>query len=224
MSNYVYRMFGGSPMQPLQDHMAQVHLCASELVIFFEAVIDQDSARIQAAQAAIVDFEHEADKLKKSLRLSLPKGMFLPVSRHDLLDMLTMQDNIANKSKDIAGLMLGRQMVLPESIAALFLTYVKRSIDAIAQADTAINELDELVETGFRGREVKVVQKMITTLNQIESDTDAIQIQIRAIMFKIETDLPPIDAMFIYRIIEWVGDLADLAQRVGSRLQLMLAK
>ncbi len=224
MSNYVYRMFAGSPMQPLQDHMAQVHLCASELVIFFEAVIDQNTARIQEAQTSIVNFEHEADKLKKSLRLSLPKGMFLPVSRHDLLDMLTMQDNIANKSKDIAGLMLGRQMVLPESIAPLFLTYVKRSIDAVAQADTAINELDELVETGFRGREVKVVEKMIKTLNQIESDTDEIQIQIRSVMFKIETGLPPIDAMFIYRIIEWVGDLADLAQRVGSRLQLMLAK
>jgi len=224
MSNYVFRMFGGSPMQPLQDHMAQVHLCAAELVTFFEAVINQDAARIQEAQASVVKFEHEADKLKKSLRLSLPKGMFLPVSRHDLLDMLTMQDNIANKSKDIAGLMLGRKMMLPESIAPLFLTYVKRSVDAVAQADTAINELDELVETGFRGREVKVVEKMIKTLNQIEGDTDEIQIQIRSVMFKIETDLPPIDAMFIYRIIEWVGELADLAQRVGSRLQLMLAK
>jgi len=224
MSNYVFRMFGSSPMRPLQDHMGKVHLCAAELVNFFEAVIAQDQARINASQAAVVELEHEADKLKKSLRLSLPKGMFLPVSRRDLLDMLTMQDNIANKSKDIAGLMLGRQMKLPESVAPLFLTYVKRSVDAIAQADTAINELDELVETGFRGREVKVVEKMIKTLNQIESDTDDIQVQIRSIMFKIEIDLPPIDAMFIYRIIEWVGELADLAQRVGSRLQLMLAK
>ncbi|HED40004.1 MAG TPA: TIGR00153 family protein [Chromatiales bacterium] len=224
MSNYVYRMFGSSPMRPLQNHMAQVHLCAAELVNFFEAVIEQDQPRIVASQEAVVKLEHEADKLKKSLRLSLPKGMFLPVSRRDLLDMLTMQDNIANKSKDIAGLMLGRQMVLPDVVAPLFLTYVKRSVDAIAQADSVINELDELVETGFRGREVKVVEKMIKTLNQIESDTDEIQVQIRSEMFAIEKELPPIDAMFIYRIIEWVGELADLAQRVGSRLQLMLAK
>ena len=27
-----------------------------------------------------------------------------------------------------------------------------------------------------------------------------------------------------YKVIEWVGDLADIAQRVGSRLELMLAK
>lgn len=204
--------------------MGRVHACAAELVGFFEAVIAQDQAGIKAAQASVTKLEHEADKLKKSLRLSLPKGLFLPVSRRDLLDMLTMQDNIANKSKDIAGLMLGRQMVLPESMAPLFLTFVKRSVDAIAQADTVINELDELLETGFRGKEVQVVEKMIKTLNQIESDTDEIQIKIRAELFKIEKDMPPIDVMFIYRIIEWVGELADLAQRVGSRLQLMLAK
>jgi len=204
--------------------MGRVHACAAELVGFFEAVIAQDQAGIKAAQASVTTLEHEADKLKKSLRLSLPKGLFLPVSRRDLLDMLTMQDNIANKSKDIAGLMLGRQMVIPESMAPLFLVFVKRSVDAIAQAETAINELDELLETGFRGKEVVVVEKMIKTLNQIESDTDEIQIKIRAELFKIEKDMPPIDVMFIYRIIEWVGELADLAQRVGSRLQLMLAK
>ncbi len=224
MSNYVFRMFGNSPVRPIQEHMGRVHACAAELVGFFEAVIAQDQAGIKAAQASVTKLEHEADKLKKSLRLSLPKGLFLPVSRRDLLDMLTMQDNIANKSKDIAGLMLGRQMVIPESMAPLFLTFVKRSVDAIAQADTVINELDELLETGFRGKEVQVVEKMIKTLNRIESDTDEIQIKIRAELFKIEKDMPPIDVMFIYRIIEWVGELADLAQRVGSRLQLMLAK
>ena len=30
--------------------------------------------------------------------------------------------------------------------------------------------------------------------------------------------------MFVYQIIEWVGDLADLAERVGARLEILLAK
>ena len=34
----------------------------------------------------------------------------------------------------------------------------------------------------------------------------------------------PIDVMFLYKIIEWVGVLADQAQRVGSRIELMLAR
>ncbi len=224
MSNYIYRMFGSSPVRPLQQHMAKVHACVAELVPFFEAVIDRDLDRMEAIQEKIVELENEADILKKDLRLHLPKGMFLPVSRHDLLDMLTMQDNLANKAKDIAGLMLGRNMSLPETLGSRFIEFIKRSVDASAQAQKAINELDELIETGFRGNEVKLVNKLIKTLNSIENDTDVIQVEVRRELYVIERDMPPIDVMFTYQIIQWIGDIADLAQRVGSRLQLMLAK
>ena len=224
MSNYIYRMFGSSPVRPLQEHMAKVHACVAELVPFFEAVVDRDLDRMEATQEKIVELENEADILKKDLRLHLPKGMFLPVSRHDLLDMLTMQDNLANKAKDIAGLMLGRKMSLPETLGSRFIEFIKRSVDASAQAQKAINELDELVETGFRGNEVKLVNKLIKTLNSIENDTDVIQVEVRRELYAIERDMPPIDVMFTYQIIQWTGDIADLAQRVGSRLQLMLAR
>ncbi len=50
------------------------------------------------------------------------------------------------------------------------------------------------------------------------------QVEIRTMLFEIEKDLPPVDVIFLYQIIQWVGDAADLAQRVGSRLQFMLAK
>ena len=43
-------------------------------------------------------------------------------------------------------------------------------------------------------------------------------------VFEIENDLPPIEVMFIYQTIDWAGALADLAQRVGSRFELMLAR
>ena len=101
---------------------------------------------------------------------------------------------------------------------------MQRSIDASEQACVAINEFDELVETGFSGREVKLVESMIEKLDEIESDNDRIQVQVRAEMFKLEKELPPIDVIFMYKIIDWIGELADRAQRVGSRMELMLAR
>ena len=85
-------------------------------------------------------------------------------------------------------------------------------------------ELDELVETGFSGNEVKVVQSMIKKLDKIEADTDKLERKIREKLFKIENDMPPLEAMFLYKVIESTGDVADRAQRVGSRLQLLLAR
>jgi uncharacterized protein Yka (UPF0111/DUF47 family) len=43
-------------------------------------------------------------------------------------------------------------------------------------------------------------------------------------LFDLEQDLPPIDAIFLYQIIDMIGELADLAEGVGGRLQLLLAR
>jgi len=217
-------LFGSSPVAPLQSHMASVQECIVELVPFFKAVLTEDWAEAKIQQKKISKLEREADKLKKKLRLQLPSSLFMPVSRRDLLEVLTMQDKIANKSKDIAGIIIGRKMTFPEEVSEKLIDFVKRCIDASKQAQKAINELDELVETGFSGREVKLVQEMIKKLDDIESDTDKIQVKVRAALFKKEKDLPPVDVMFMYRVIDGIGDLADLSQRVGSRLELMLAR
>jgi len=222
--NPIFSMFGASPVRPLQRHMDEVVSCVAELVPFFKAVLAGNWEKAERIQQQITELERDADLLKKELRLQLPKGMMLAMSRRDVLEVLTTQDRIANKAKDIAGLVLGRQMGFPPAVGEQLPPFVLRAIEATLQAQKAINELDELVETGFHGRELGLVADMITELDRIEGETDAMQVAIRSALFAQERSLPPVDVMFTYRIIEWIGDLADLAQRVGSRLQLMLAR
>ena len=217
-------MFGRSPIGPLEEHMAKVNACVKQLDPFFDAVLKQDWAKVATLQKEIALLENEADDMKRELRLHLPKGLFMPVSRSDLLELLSVQDRLANKAKDIAGIVLGRKMVFPEPIAELFLQFLQRSIDAAQQANAAIHELDELLETSFSGSEIKLVEAMIAKLAEIERDTDKQQVQLRQIIFELENELPPVNVMFIYKIIEWTGDLADRAQDIGDRLQILLAK
>jgi hypothetical protein len=84
--------------------------------------------------------------------------------------------------------------------------------------------MDELVETGFRGKEVTLVESILSDLDDIESDSDRLQREIRSQLFAMEKTLDPVDVMFLYKVIDGTGDLADLAERVGSRLQLLLAR
>ena len=69
--------------------------------------------------------------------------------------------------------------MIPEPLQENFIAYVKRCLDAADQAQKVINELDELLETGFKGREVTLVAEMIHQLDVIEDDTDAMQIELR---------------------------------------------
>lgn len=224
MPSYLTNLFGRSPIRPMQEHMAKVHACVSQLNPLFHALVEGDYDKVASTRKEIARLENEADELKWQLRHQLPAGLFMPVDRRDLLEVLTMQDKIANQAKDIAGLVLGRKMSLPPQMHDLFLKYGDRCIDASAQALKVIQELDELVETGFRGVEVDRVEKMISTLNDIEGETDALQVGLRDILFSLEDELRPTDVMFTYRLIEGVGKVADLAQRVGSRMQLVLAR
>ncbi|WP_133408026.1 TIGR00153 family protein [Parashewanella tropica] len=222
--NSILGVFAKSPIKPLQEHIDKVHECASILVPFFEATVKQDWDEAVALRKQIRKAEQQADIQKREIRLQLPGGLFMPVERTDLLELVTQQDKIANKAKDISGRVIGRNMVIPSELQELFFAYLNRCLDAVYMAKEAVNELDDLLETGFRGRELDLVEKMIHKLDNIEADTDDIQIQLRRQLFALESELNPVDVMFLYKIIEWVGDLADLAERAGSRLELMLAR
>ena len=223
-NNPILQMFARSPFKPMQEHIAKAHACAVQLLPFFEAVIDDDWEEAKKIQHTIAVLEGEADAMKKDVRQHLPNNIFLPVPRTDLLELLRMQDKIANRAKDICGIMLGRTMSIPVEIQELMLDFVRSALATSEQALLSLNELDELLSTGFRGREVEVVERMLIELDDLEHINDGLEREIRSQLIVIEKQLHPIDAMFLYKVIRWIGDLADRAQQVGSRLQLLLAR
>ena len=223
-SDNITSLFGKSPIAPLQKHMKQVHSCLKDFNAFAKAANAQDWDKAETTHISINKKEEKADKLKKKLRMNLPSTFMMPFSRRDLLDVLLIQDSIANITKDLAGLMMTRHMVFPQEIADDFIKLAGDCIKTSDAALAAINELDELLETAFSGRERNRVSKMIKTINELEHETDDAQDNIRNKLFALESDLPPVDVMFYYRAIEWLGETADAAQKVGSRFEVMLAK
>lgn len=223
MANMLANIFGTSPVRPLERHMDVVYRCAKKLRPFINAVIKRDLKRMAEVRSQIEALEHEADNLKKEIRLNMPKSLFMPVPREDLLELLLVQDKIANRTKDVSGVIVGRKMKIPKEISALFLEFVDSNVDAAKQARKSVRELDELFTVGFKGAEVALVSELIEELDQIETHTDEQQTRIRSALFQIEKTLDPIDAMFLYEVIELTGEIADMAERVGRRLELLLS-
>ncbi len=223
MGNYITKIFGASPVGPIQEHMDTCYQCAKELISFFEHVVNDDWDQVNASRTRLVELEHAADDLKKQLRSQLPKSLFMPVPRQDLLELLLVQDRIANRARDVSGLVIGRRMVIPQTIQQDFLAFVRRNVDAAKKARKSIRELDELYETGFRGAEAKLVESLVQELDEIEDDTDVMQARIRTKLFSIEKDLPPVDVIFLYRVIELTGEIGDMAERIGRRLEVLLS-
>ena len=68
-----------------------------------------------------------------------------------------------------------------------------------------------------------VVLALVADLDRIEYETDERQTKVRGGLFAIENELPPVSVMLLYRIIELVGEIGDMSERIGRRLELLLA-
>ena len=217
-------LLGKSPFKAMQEHMRVVNECVAEVPGLFQALVERNASDLEARKNKIFEKEEAADLLKNRLRDHLPRSMFMPVDRRDLLELLNLQDSIADTAQDIAGLLVERDMEVPDGMAEPLLKLVERCHDATGYAQKIIEELDELVELGFQGREATRVEEMVDQLNRLEDDTDAMGMELSRSLFAQEDSMSPVAVMFWYQLIQWIGDLADYAEKVGDRLRLLIAR
>jgi predicted phosphate transport protein (TIGR00153 family) len=215
-------LFGQSPIRPMQQHMKAAIACAREVLPLFEDMAAGRTDAFASRREAIDQLEHQADDIKNAIRSRLPKRLFMAFERRDMLDILDNQDSIADYAQDVAELVDLRSMVIPQGLGEPLLDLVRKVIATCDLAEKVIQELSELVETGFSGRSVARVEEMIRTLNALESETDELEERAQRKVFSMENELG-VGTIFWHQLIIWVGRIADHAEKVGNRLRLLIA-
>ena len=213
-----------SPFVPIQKHMEVSLTAANELIRFFEAATNSKWDEAQISRKKIVNLEHKAGELKAEARSLVPKSIFLSVPREDVLELVKIADEIPNIVKNISGLMIGRHMEIPTELIPNFMKFANECADVCRVASDATNQIDELFQFAFGGNAAEEMQKLLTDLDLMEDRCDETEIILRNELFKIEKDHPPINVMFLYSVINKIGELADTAETVGHRISLIASK
>jgi hypothetical protein len=146
------------------------------------------------------------------------------VDRRDLLELLDLQDSIADTAQDIAEMLLERNMKPPEYMEQALDLLVKKCVETCEQAGLILEEFDELLATGFRGREASRVEAMLSDLSRLEGEADDYEFTLVRALFAHEDQMKPVDVMMWYRLIELIGDLADFSEKSGNRVRLLIAR
>ncbi len=215
-------LFGRSPIRPMQKHMQAATECARAIVPVIEAMASGDLEALDRARAEVDSLEHHADELKHEIRSHLPKRLLMAIERRDMLEILDAQDSIADTAQDVAELAALRRMTTPAALKEPLAALVEAAIDTCTQSESVVNELDELVETGFGRHEVARVEAMIEKLNDLESRADTRGEEALRTLFSIEDEIG-VGAYYWYEIFGWIGDMADYAERAGNRIRLLIA-
>jgi predicted phosphate transport protein (TIGR00153 family) len=222
-TNPLFRLFAKSPFGPMQEHMRVVEACVQELVPLLGALADDDLDTVRAHKATVFELERKADDLKQSIRSALPSALLMPVARRDLLDLLASQDAVADAAQDAAGLLaMGRLRVFP-ALDEPLREYCDQVVATVGQARVLTDRLDELLEVGFRGREVDQLLEGIDAVSAAESVTDEQGVALVQILFEHEDEMGPLSVVFWYELVRTLGHVADEAENVGDRLRLLVA-
>jgi uncharacterized protein len=172
----------------------------------------------------MLDITHKVRDLSEKAGRTLGNDLFAPVVSKEIIRLLQLQTQIANKALSITRLVLTRQLTLPPSVGAEFFPMLNTCIAAIYHTYEVINHLETAVHT--RGKEsfMDGLNKMIVKLDLLENETDQGQILVRNAVLALESELNPIDVIALYKMLEWTGELADQAHDLGGKLVSMLMK
>ena len=220
----IVSMFAKSPFKALMDHMDKVVESVNPLKDFFYALQQEDFSRLEKIYQQVITAESDADLIKNEVRNHLPLNIFMPINRRDLLDMLDMQDNIADVSQDIVSLLNKRRMKLPEELQENLIQFIDKAQSICQMAHQVSMEFSDVLETSFGRRETKKLLNMIDEVSKAETEADNLEDMLVKKMFEVEDQMKPVDVVFWYQIFEWIGDLADYSKKTGSRLRLMIAQ
>ncbi len=215
-------LFGRSPFKPLERHMEKVKECLAGMPALFDAVYDGDFERVKVISERILKLEHEADKLKDTIRGQLPHSLFLPVDRRDFLGLLSVQDDIADAVEDLSIVLRFKRFEFPERIRPIFLELVNKVMEIGDASCKIVQELDNLMEVSFGGPEADMVMQMIDRLGTMEWEADKLQFKVTREIFAMESDLGKGDFLILLEIVRKLGNLADKSEKVGKVLRMFI--
>ena len=217
----ISEVISNSPLALLERHAGVCVDCVERLPLYFQEVQSGRWARAEEVREEICRFEGLADELKQDVRSNLPRGLWMSVSRADLLELVRVQDKMANGVKEVSGISLGRQLAFPSPLTEDLNEFVDVVVAVSRSVVKIIGATRELSRSAFGTRQTNAILDFVSQVEAGERRSDDMQVALRARVREHEVDLPPVDAMFLYQLLAAIGEIADNAEKVAHRAQVI---
>ena len=216
------KLFAKSPFAPLQKHMQDVNECVKKVKEIFEALEENDSKSVSRISIEISKLEAIADTTKNELRNHLPGGLFMPVSKAALLEILSLQDDIADDCEDIGILLTLKNLTLKDIFKDDFKSFLNKNFETYELVKEIIDEFDNLLETSFTGREAEKVRSMVSNVALKEHETDLTQRKLLKNIFSKEDQFTHAEFQLWLLILREIRTLSNTSEKLAHRIRNLL--
>ncbi len=216
----IAKLFGRSPIAPLQGHMNKVIICINTLAKLFYSTKTASDTEISTLFQEVSLHEYEADLAKEDIRNNLPYTLFMPFSREHFLAILRNQDAIANLAEEIGFLIQAVQQ--DQSFFDKLTPLFSNGLESCIIAHTIIEDLEALLNASFGGAEAVKIKTLSEQISKKEYQTTLLKRELLTELFQhSETLTAP---MFYHKmsLTKSIGQLPKQAERLANQIRIIL--
>lgn len=212
-------LFARSPFAPLKKHMDLVSESMALVPALFQAVQEGEGERLRTLADEISRREHLADIAKNEIRNQLPRSLFLPIDRSQLLRILALQDSLADTAEDLGRMMTLKPLKILKDFQEPLTLFLEKNMEAFRGAHTLIEDLHELFESSFGGLEAKRVKERTARIAFLEHEADLLQHTLLEKVYAHEEALSFATFYLWQKIFEKISAIANLAENMANTVR-----
>ena len=212
-----------SPFKLVRHHMGCISFCAKKILPFAKSIEKEHWNKANTYYKEIDKLKKDTDYTKKSIKYALRNGLFVNISKTDVINLLKIQEKLLNKIYYIASLLISKKLKIPKFIINNnYYQFMQSCIDACHEAFLIVAKLEKIVENGFPKKEIQILNNMIRKLYIIENVSNKLQLDIRKMLFKVDQESPSIDIIYLYKIIDLTGNVSDISRQIAKKSKLIV--
>jgi predicted phosphate transport protein (TIGR00153 family) len=214
----------GSPYKVLQEHFKRVCKAVRKLDKMVKLYLEGNFTEAASVSVEISRLEREADELKRHLRATLPRKIFMPISKEDLLAILASNERIADTCQDVAQILDMRETKIPDGLHPLLERFLGHIIDAVDSLRDMMNHLERLLESTFAKVETNVIITLGHRVHEHEYKADSVNKELSRAIYALEGKESPMALVHLMRFTDVLDSVADNAENAALRMVLVVSK
>lgn len=219
MLHNLLKLFGKAPSEPLKEHVTLVFEAVFRVPKLIDALDNEDKETLLLLKEEIYRYEEQAEKIKSVVRSNLLSSLSLSIDKSVLLELVMLQDALANKAKDSAFLCTVRPFALSPSLRDPLHQVVEKNIEACTLVRALLLEMPALIEASFSGLEAEKAIVLIEQIAQKEREADAVQLKLLQALLDIDTTLSPGQFHIYNSLFECIASLSNISEKIALAIR-----
>jgi predicted phosphate transport protein (TIGR00153 family) len=219
---YFSKLFSRAPFDLLELHMEKVIACLVKLDEVLKIFETTDLAKLELLAQGVSELEHDADLIKNDIRATLPQSFLFSVDRSNFLEILSVQDDLADVAEEIANLLIIKKLTVPTELLEDLQAYKNKNMEAVWDVKEIVYSFEELLEASFGGPVAEKIHEKISQTAYREHESALLEQKLVKKLFNISDSLSVADFYLWNKLIARIGTISHSAEKLALRIGMLL--